>query len=108
MALVPSTGHRLRGLRNLFNKRIHLGNKGEERAVKFLKQNGYTILTRNYRKKFGHQLDRTAILRKNRLNLLFFGIGLKSLQYPCNILAQKILPFKGNLLIPKYIMIHLL
>ena len=34
-------------------ERISLGNKGEELAANFLKENGYKIICRNYKTKLG-------------------------------------------------------
>ena len=37
----------------MFDSRQNLGKTGEALAVNFLKKNGYSILTQNYRRKFG-------------------------------------------------------
>jgi putative endonuclease len=52
------------------NKNIEIGKFGEEIASKYLKRNGYEILVRNYRKKFG-EID---IITKNSGELIFFEI----------------------------------
>ena len=49
-------------------KRKNLGEHGEEIAVKFLRNNNYRILTRNYRCKFG-EIDIIAIDPKNKFTV---------------------------------------
>lgn len=54
--------------------RMELGSKGEELAVAFLKQRGYTILEKNFRCKFG-EIDIIALERKT---LVFVEVKTRS------------------------------
>jgi len=56
----------------MLNKRA-LGNKGEERAEKYLIQNKYRILDRNFRSHFG-EVD---IIAKDRKDLVFIEVKLR-------------------------------
>ncbi len=70
MGPAPITVERLKGSKNLSNKRIHLGKKGENLAVNYLQKAGYTILIRNYRQKSG-EID---IIAKDKTTLVFIEV----------------------------------
>jgi putative endonuclease len=54
----------------MFQNNIELGRKGEERAVDFLKKNGYRIIQRNYKNKLG-EID---IIAKDKDTLCFIEV----------------------------------
>ncbi len=57
---------------SLFRKK--LGNQGEDLACDYLKQHGYTIILRNYRKKCG-EID---IIARENDNLVFIEVKTRS------------------------------
>lgn len=52
------------------HERQHLGNSGEELVAHYLQANGYTIIARNYRKKFG-EID---IIAENKESIAFVEV----------------------------------
>ena len=51
------------------NDRKKVGNLGEEKATEYLKNKGYKILFRNYRHKWGDEID---IIAKDKSGVLLF------------------------------------
>ncbi len=58
----------------MLNSRQRLGKKGEETVAKYLKENGYKILSKNYRCKLG-EID---IIAKDGLDLVFIEVKTRS------------------------------
>ena len=56
------------------NKRGELGSRGEQLAVEYLIDRGYTILHRNYRRKFG-EID---IIARHQKTLVFAEVKTRS------------------------------
>lgn len=59
-----------------------IGDKGEEYAVKYLKRNMYSILARNYRKRYG-EID---IIAENKEYIIFVEVktrGTNAIARPC-------------------------
>lgn len=57
-----------------YEKKISLGREGEERVARYLKQNGYIIVKRNYRERFG-EID---IIAENNTYLVFVEVKTRS------------------------------
>lgn len=55
-------------------KNIEFGKTGEEKAVEFLKNNGYKIIERNYRTKIG-EID---IIAKHKKEIVFIEVKTRS------------------------------
>ncbi len=57
-----------------YEKKISLGREGEDRVARYLKQNGYIIVKRNYRERFG-EID---IIAENNTYLVFVEVKTRS------------------------------
>ena len=55
-------------------RNIKLGKYGEEKAEEFLKKNGYRIIEKNFRTKFG-EID---IIAKNKKHIVFIEVKTRS------------------------------
>jgi len=55
-------------------KNIYLGKEGEEKAVEFLKKNGYRIIERNFRTKIG-EID---IIARRKKEIVFIEVKTRS------------------------------
>lgn len=59
----------------------NLGNFGEEAAVKYLKNNGYIILDRNFQNKIGRRLGEIDIIAKDKKENEIVFIEVKTREY---------------------------
>lgn len=81
-------------LKNIFSPTV--GRRGEDVACEFLKKNGYAVLDRNYKNKFGRQLGEIDIVAEDRGEIVFCEVKTRQSLNPSsaipeeNINAQKL------------------
>ncbi|KKP78384.1 MAG: hypothetical protein A2271_03360 [Candidatus Moranbacteria bacterium RIFOXYA12_FULL_35_19] len=63
------------------NNTTTLGNLGEEEAVKFLQNNGYKILDRNFQNNFGRRLGEIDIIAKDIKENEIVFVEVKTREY---------------------------
>jgi len=59
---------------NNMSVKKHIGQTGEEKAINYLKKNGYDILDRNFRTKYG-EID---IIAKNKNEIVFIEVKTRT------------------------------
>ncbi|PIP28125.1 MAG: YraN family protein [Candidatus Moranbacteria bacterium CG23_combo_of_CG06-09_8_20_14_all_35_22] len=65
----------------MINTSKNLGNLGEETAVKFLQNNGYKILDRNFQNNFGRRLGEIDIIAKDTKENEIVFVEVKTREY---------------------------
>jgi putative endonuclease len=65
------------------------GKLGEDAAVKFLKNIGYTILDRNFQNNFGRRLGEIDIIAKDAAELVFVEVKTRDLYQYGNTLPEE-------------------